>query len=305
MNNKRSVIVRLAIILIIPLILITSLSLLQKPSYNLLSLFNFKAFRSVKNTKMTNSPVNEKSVTHRTNLSSNDSSTVKALSKSQINYGIPVLCYHDVNPTTGNELLLHPNKFRKQMQYLKDHGYTPLSMDQLYSFLKEDGALPEKPVVLTFDDGYVGNYTYAFPVLKEFGFNATIFIISDCIDLGPYMTSEQIKEMTSYGIDIESHTTNHCDLSKMDLKAQTDNLKSSKEKLEHLINKPVDYLAYPYGKYNMYTRKAAAAAGYKMGFSLHGALTDKKDNIYNLDRFYISNNYSIDYFIKILSTKSR
>jgi peptidoglycan/xylan/chitin deacetylase (PgdA/CDA1 family) len=254
---------------------------------------------------MTNSPVNEKSVTHRTKLSSNDSSAVKALSKSQVNYGIPVLCYHDVNPTTGNELLLHPNKFRKQMQYLKDHGYTPLSMDQLYSFLKEDGALPEKPVVLTFDDGYVGNYTYAFPVLKEFGFNATIFIISDCIDLGPYMTSEQIKEMTSYGIDIESHTTNHCDLSKMNLTAQTNNLKSSKEKLEHLINKPVDYLAYPYGKYNMDTRKAAAAAGYKMGFSLHGALTDKKDNLYNLDRLYVSNNNSMSDFVSILSTKSR
>jgi peptidoglycan/xylan/chitin deacetylase (PgdA/CDA1 family) len=191
------------------------------------------------------------------------------------------------------------------MQYLKDHGYTPLSMDQLYSFLKEDGALPEKPVVLTFDDGYVGNYTYAFPILKEFGFKATIFMISDCIDLGPYMTSAQIKEMASYGIDIESHTTNHCDLSKMSLKAQTADLEKSKEKLEHLLNKPIDYLAYPYGKYNMNTRKAAAAAGYKLGFSIHGNLTDKKDNPYNLDRLYVSNNNSMADFIRILSTKSR
>jgi peptidoglycan/xylan/chitin deacetylase (PgdA/CDA1 family) len=217
--------------------------------------------------------------------------------------GIPILCYHDVNPTKGNNLLLNPDKFRQQMKYLKDSGYFTLTLDELYEYLRENASIPSKSIVLTFDDGYIGNYTYAFPILKEFGFTATIFMISECVDKDSYLTSSQIKELSEYGIDIESHTTDHSDLTKFSLSKQIDIMKESKHSLEMLLNKPIDYIAYPYGKLNDNSKKAAAAAGYKMAFNVQGALTDKKDNIYNLDRFYIGNNFSMSDFIRIVTLK--
>lgn len=217
--------------------------------------------------------------------------------------GVPILCYHDVNPTKGNNLLLNPDKFRQQMKYLKDNGFFTLTLDELYGYLRENASIPSKSIVLTFDDGYIGNYTYAYPILKEFGFTATIFMISECVDKGPYLTSGQIKELSEYGIDIESHTTDHSDLTKLSLSKQIDIMKESKHSLEKLLNKPIDYIAYPYGKLNDNSKKAAAAAGYKMAFNVQGTLTDKKDNIYNLDRFYIGNNFSMSDFIRIVTLK--
>ncbi|GFZ32692.1 hypothetical protein CSC2_32180 [Clostridium zeae] len=217
--------------------------------------------------------------------------------------GVPILCYHDVNPTKGNNLLLNPDKFKQQMKYLKDNGFFTLTLDELYGYLRENIAIPSKSIVLTFDDGYIGNYTYAYPILKEFGFTATIFMISECVDNGPYLTSGQIKELSEYGIDIESHTTDHSDLTKLSLSKQIDIMKESKHSLEKLLNKPIDYIAYPYGKLNDNSKKAAAAAGYKMAFNVQGTLTDKRDNIYNLDRFYIGNNYSMSDFIRIVTMK--
>ncbi|MBK1812425.1 polysaccharide deacetylase family protein [Clostridium sp. YIM B02505] len=217
--------------------------------------------------------------------------------------GIPILCYHDVNPTKGNDLLLNPDKFRQQMKYLKDNDYSTLTLDELHGYLRENIPIPSKSIVLTFDDGYIGNYTYAFPILKEFGFTATIFMISECVDKDSYLTSNQVKELSEYGIDIESHTTDHSDLTKLSLSEQIDILEKSKHSLENRLNKPVDYIAYPYGKLNNNSKKAAAAAGYKMAFNLEGDYTDKKDNLYNLDRFYIGNSLSMSNFIKIVTLK--
>lgn len=214
------------------------------------------------------------------------------------NKGIPVLCYHDVNPAQSNELLLDPKKFKEQMKYLKDNGYLPLTLDELYSFLKENKPVPEKSVVITFDDGYRFNYSYAYPILKEFGFKATIFVISDFIDNDLYMTKTQLKELSDYGLDIESHTAKHEDLSLLNEEMQVETMKKSKETLESLLGKKTNYIAYPFGRMNGDTKKAAEIAGYKLGFNLQHGLADRGDNIYNIDRIYISNNHSMDEFIK-------
>lgn len=245
------------------------------------------------------SPVIEEIATDKSEVEKDKSDTNRfdGLTITNKDIGIPVLCYHSIENSTNNELLLAPEKFRTQLKYLKDNGYTPLTMDELYGFLKEKKSIPEKSVVITFDDGYRDNYTNAFPILKEFNFKATIYVISDYINDGLYMTKEQIKEMSDWGIDIQSHTAKHEDLSKLKLDQQYDTMKSSKETLEKIIGKNVDYIAYPFGKHNNDTKKAAEKAGYKLGFSLEGGLTDRGDNPYNLDRIYISNNHTMEEFV--------
>ncbi|SHJ74076.1 Polysaccharide deacetylase [Clostridium cavendishii DSM 21758] len=215
--------------------------------------------------------------------------------------GIPVICYHAISESTNNDLLLSPKKFEEQLNYLKENNYTPITMDELYGFLKEEKEVPEKSVVLTFDDGYKDNYTNAFPILKKFNFKATIYVISDSIEDNLYLTKEQIKEMSDYGIDIESHTQKHDNLSTLNLDKQYETMLNSKEALEKITKKTVSYIAYPFGKYNPNTRIAAEKAGYKLGFNLAGGLADKHDNAYNIDRLYIGGNYTLSQFISKIS----
>lgn len=220
-------------------------------------------------------------------------------------YGIPVLCYHGIEPNGNNDLLLEPKKFREQLKYLKDNGYTPITLSELYGYLKEDKAIPEKSVLITFDDGYKSFYANAFPILKEFNFLASVFMISDFVDNSLYLSKEQLKEINDYGIEIASHTAGHEDLSKLTLENQESSMKKSKEALEAILNKPVDFIAYPNGKINNNTKKAVEDSKYKMGFVLSGVLADKKDNIYTLDRMYIGSSLSLQDFVKKLNTKTR
>lgn len=221
------------------------------------------------------------------------------------NINIPILCYHDVTPNNpdNNELLVNPEKFKEQLQYLKDNNYTPISLDEFYDYLRNNQPIPEKSVVITFDDGYKGNYEYAYPLLKEFKFPATVFVISNYVGAPDFMTAEQLKEMSDNGIEIESHTFKHDDLSKLDETQQLETLKKSKNDLEKIIGKPIDFVAYPFGRHNSNTRIAAEKAGYKLGFNLNGNFADRKDNNFNIDRIYVSNNDSLKKFESRLKGK--
>ncbi len=204
--------------------------------------------------------------------------------------GVPIIYYHSVDDSANNnELIISKGKFRSHMQYLKDMGYTTLTIDELYDYIKNNVKIPEKSVLISFDDGYRDNYTNAYPILKEFGYKATIFVITDMVDNHDYyLTSAQIKEMSQNGIDIQSHTTNHKKLGESSKVEQLEALKNSKESLEKILNKKIEFIAYPYGNYNNNTIEAVKEAGYKMAFTTKEGWGDVSDNIYKIDRVYIS-----------------
>lgn len=212
---------------------------------------------------------------------------------------IPVLMYHSIAYEAGNDLRVPKEKLREQMQIIKDNGFTPITLDELYSHFNDSAALPQKPIVITFDDGYKDNYENALPVLKEFGFKATVFVITcQTDDSTDFMTSAQLKEMNANGIDIECHTVTHPHLKELSYDKQLTELKASKEKLEKMLNKKIDYIAYPYGSYNNDTVKLTKSLGYKMAFTTNEGQANKDQGIFTLDRMYISNSNSLDYFKK-------
>lgn len=218
------------------------------------------------------------------------------------NSSVPVLMYHSIDYEKGNELRVPKEKFKEQMQYLKDNGYTTLTLDELYSFLVNNKPIPEKSVVITFDDGYEDNYSNAYPILKEFGFNATIFVITNTIDNEkPFLTSAQLKEMEQNGIDIESHTLAHNELNKLPYDKQVETLKGAREFIEKKLNKKVKYIAYPFGKWNNDTIKALKETGYTMAFTTVGGWSDKSQGIYTLHRVYVSANYDMNEFKRRLT----
>lgn len=197
---------------------------------------------------------------------------------------IPVLMFHSIKSNGKNDLIISPVEFQRKMKWLKDNNYSTLSMDELYSMLKTGKNVPERPIVLTFDDGYDDNYTNAYPILKNYNFKATVFLVTNNIGARGYLKSEQIKEMSSNKIDFQSHTARHQELNTLSYKEQLNELKKSKAAIEDLINKNADALCYPVGKYNAATINAAKEAGYKMCFTTKPGFSKINDGIYTLTR---------------------
>lgn len=217
--------------------------------------------------------------------------------------GICILAYHCIRDEKNNRLMIPKQQFKQQMKYIKDNGYTTITLDQLSKYMLENKTIPKKSIIITFDDGYEDNYKYAYPILKEFDLKATVFVIPKTIDKEKdYMTLTQLKELQANGIDIESHTLNHEKLTVLSFEKQLNTLKESKKTLENILNKKVNYIAYPYAKYNSGTLKATMNSGYVLGFILGGKVARKNDGIYTLHRISVFPNDNIAAFISILDT---
>ncbi|SEH34751.1 polysaccharide deacetylase family protein [Selenomonas sp. KH1T6] len=195
-----------------------------------------------------------------------------------------VLNYHKID-NKHHSLAVKPEDFESQLKYLSDHGYHSISPDELYEGLAGTKPLPENPVLITFDDGYKDNYTTAFPLLKKYGFKATIFAVTSFLGKQPqYFTWEQAREMEQHGISIQSHTATHrsmTDLSDEELRSE---LADSKRKAEEELGHPVEYMAYPTGTYNLHIAEMVKEAGYKAAFTIKYGNVDEASNIYALER---------------------
>lgn len=217
------------------------------------------------------------------------------------NIGVPVLYYHSVKESVDNEVTIAPEMLKTQLQYIKDEGYVTLTLSELKEYLLNNSPIPNKSILITFDDGYMDNYYSAFPILKDLNMQATIFCITSELDGTYYLSKDAINEMSNYGIDIQSHTVNHPHLDKMTYDEQLTELKESKKTLESITGKKVDSIAYPFGDFNDDSIKATKDAGYTLGFTTKKGLSDRDDNPLTLDRIYISSNYDMDTFKEILS----
>ena len=204
--------------------------------------------------------------------------------------GVPVLNYHQVEEKNGNPLTLWPDQFETQMSYLADEGYTTITIDEMMDALENGTPLPDKPVIITFDDGYVDNYEYAYPILKKYGFKATIFLIYDFTNAYPnYLTWDQINEMKESGlIRFESHTMTHANLAEL---TSTDELRheiaDSHDLLSDKLGYDMHYIAYPGGRVNEEIKEITRAAGYRGGFTVHYGLSTPEEGRYQMDRIPI------------------
>lgn len=254
------------------------------------------SFLSVYNIYKSNTKLSANSTPENTvlpNPNTEIANPFEGLTLSNDDSGVPVLCYHSISDDTTlkNPIVVSTTLFREHLQVIKDNGYTTLTIEQLNNYITNKQAIPEKSVVITFDDAYLDNYTLAFPILKEFNMTATIFAISDFLNTDPYMTTSNIKEMITYGIDIQSHTSTHSELAKLSYENQLKELSDSKKSIETLTNKPVLSIAYPFGSYNENTLKAATAAGYSMAFTVKKGFSTRIQNHYELSRILIDYTY--------------
>lgn len=197
---------------------------------------------------------------------------------------IPVLMYHRIGPSHNareRRFCVTPKQFAQHMQLLADKGYQACSCDEFIGWLRGDITLPDKSFHITFDDGYMGVYEHALPVLHELGWPATMFLVSGLIggsDIWcqkenhssaghPLVGLSEIEAMQKNGFCFYSHSRSHADLTALSDQALQQELRESKADLESLLGIPAPFLAYPYGRYDEHTVKAAQAAGYEAAFA--------------------------------------
>ena len=181
---------------------------------------------------------------------------------------VPILVFHSFGPKPAKsetKMTLHyritPTIFEEQMKYLSDNHYTPISLNTFVNNLKSNTAMPAKPVVLTFDDGWNSQYKYAVPVLEKYNFPATFFVISE-YRAGAYMTWDNLKDLVAHGFEIGSHTETHPKLPELNKKDLKKEIEKSKKKLEDKLGIKVTTLAYPYYMHNKSVRGMVKSAGY-------------------------------------------
>ena len=185
---------------------------------------------------------------------------------------MPILVYHRIIPAplpASNGIFVEVKRFRQQMNLLASLSFKTVSLDMIVSC-----QLPKKPIVITFDDGYQDNYLYAFPILKEYDFTATIFLVSCYIgknsqwDTGKeanLLSINEIKEMAEYGISFGSHTVTHPHLTQLSKERASVEITQSKKELEGIVEKEITSFCYPYGEFSYEIKEMVSNAGYKCG----------------------------------------
>jgi len=205
-------------------------------------------------------------------------------------YTVPILMYHDFNYRGG--ITITPENFEMQMRYLKKNGYNVISLDKMVEGIRRKEHFAHNTVVITMDDGYKDNFTYAYPVLRKYAFTATIFLIANKIGADKsFLNWDEIKEMSKNNISFGGHTKNHVILASVKKKdILWDEISGCKKVIEEHLGKPIDYFSYPFGSFTEEVTKLVKEAGYK-GACATNLGHDKlnRADLYELNRISIRN----------------
>jgi peptidoglycan/xylan/chitin deacetylase (PgdA/CDA1 family) len=197
------------------------------------------------------------------------------------------------------DLSVAPWNLDLQMAWLAENGYTAITLQELLYHLTLGWPLPEKPIILTFDDGYTDAYNNAFPILRKYGFTGTFFIITDHVTFGNpnHATWDQIIEMHNAGMDIQSHSRSHPDLRGQPESELLWQILGSKEAIEARIDKEVHFFCYPSGRYDANTIRALKDYGYWAAVTTEYGATNATENPFTLKRIRIRWTDSLESFI--------
>jgi peptidoglycan/xylan/chitin deacetylase (PgdA/CDA1 family) len=228
---------------------------------------------------------------------SNKSKTIQMISRDYTD-SIPILMYHSISYKKHNSLFVSPKVFEEQMEHLKKAGYHTLSFKDLKNW-KTGKAIPDKPILITFDDGYLDNFTIGYPILKRFQMKATIFVTYDFIGDSNHLNWAQIKEMEqSEYIEIGVHTRHHVDLTKQSPVKLKDEIMGAKHRIDEKLGHETIAFAYPAGRYNHKVVKVVKRAGFEFAVTTLSGRALQKQGFLTLHRVRIPGNQSLAKFVR-------
>ncbi len=205
---------------------------------------------------------------------------------------VPILIYHSIRPyrptdTAGvRRYIATPQTLETELSFLKDNGYTSVSFADLTRNLTTGAPLPPRPVIISFDDDWQTQYTYAFPLLKKYGFTGTFYVWTIVVGMKNHMTWDEVKELDAAGMEIGCHTVTHPYLTRIkDDASLRREIFSARQKIEQHIRKPVTTFAYPFGQYNERVAAMVREAGFTSARSTWPGVTHTVEGLYSLTGF--------------------
>jgi peptidoglycan/xylan/chitin deacetylase (PgdA/CDA1 family) len=229
---------------------------------------------------------------------------------------VPVLLYHHINRHAGDTVTVTPEVFAAQLHFLADAGYRTLSLDELLDLVAGKGAVADRAVVITFDDGWLDNYLFAYPALLKYCFTAAAFLVTGRVSAAKgaglaaevpchaeakrlisegeagrvVMNWELVRRLQREGVmEFYSHTVTHRRCTTLDAAELADELRLSKAVLETELGRGCPYLCWPYGDCNATTEQAAVAAGYSAIFTTVDGFTSPGADPFRLKRIEVQN----------------
>jgi peptidoglycan/xylan/chitin deacetylase (PgdA/CDA1 family) len=220
---------------------------------------------------------------------------------------VPVLMYHEIADScaTPSKLAVAPEVFADQMAYLSDAGFTSITAGDLAASLSDGGpALPERPVAVTFDDGYGDFYDHALPLLKQHGLVSTVFVTTGWIGLDGkakrMLSWRELDEAVNCGTEIGAHTYRHPQLDQLPEKELREELYGPKSTLEDKLGMAVPGLAYPFGYSNKMVRRMARERGYVYAYAVGNAMTTGAADSFALPRLTVQRSTTMDDFRRMV-----
>ena len=222
---------------------------------------------------------------------------------------VPILVYHNIGPQAKGRLIIGVKSFEEQMRYLKTQGYRVVSIKEFVEHISLKRQLPQKSVVLSFDDGYKAFLQYAYPILKELGFTATLFVYTDYVGAGSNaLTWADLKKLASEGFDVEAHSKSHGDMRR----ASSEPADEYAKRIAAELNQPRDLflknlgyppqlLAYPYGRQDDVVVQRAKERGYAAAFTVRRQGNPSFVETLRIHRSQIYSEMSLDDFIRNLN----
>src|SRR5688572_12694433 len=215
---------------------------------------------------------------------------------------VPILCYHQIrewrasDSKVARDYIVPPAVFKQQIKMLADSGYHSILPDQLVDYLKYGTPLPEKPVMLTFDDTDLSQYTDALPELDKAGFKGVFFIMTVSLNRPGYMSREQVKALSDQGHVIGSHTWDHQNVKKLkEEKEWETQIEKPNRQLQEITGKQVKYFAYPFGLWDPHSVGEIKKRGFTAAFQL-SIKRDDQEPMFTIRRIIVPGQWSINGF---------
>jgi len=218
---------------------------------------------------------------------------------------VPILMYHHIQdaPPGSNairrDLSVSPQNFEAQLRYLQQEGYQTVSLYDLVLHLTVGQPLPERPIILTFDDGYADAYIHALPLLLRYGFTGTFFLTSAPIDAGDpaFLSWDNVREMHATGMDMEVHSYDHSDLRSRGYQFLVYQSLGPKQAIEERTGDKCRFFAYPSGRYDDHVIEVLRSANYWGAVSIEQGATHSSDDLFHLRRVRIQGNDALSDFV--------
>jgi len=210
-----------------------------------------------------------------------------------VHNGVIVLTYHRVNGELGcGNVVVRPDEFKRQMMFLNCYRkqFQVIGLNDMFDWFnvspvsKQEEMKVRTKILITFDDGYKDNYTYAFPILKKYKFPALIFLITDRINQKDYLNSDEIKEMANSNISFGAHTASHQHLTQIKMDEAAEEIKKSYNAIKRLTSASQISFSYPYGEYNQEIKEAVKRCGFSCAFSVHPGINYNDEDTFAIKR---------------------